>query len=90
MRMNIYVTTLPEGTRDLPRKKFDKLGKVKLKWYIFQLLFTTMPHNLFSLAFFPLFQLFHRAGHHLFKLVGGDAKGLVDVLQRPFHNGPVT
>ena len=30
---------------------------------------------------FPLVQLPHRAGHHLFKLVGGYAKRLVDVLQ---------
>lgn len=36
---------------------------------------------------FLLFQFLHRALHHLFQLVGGYAKRLVDVAQRPFHNG---
>ena len=45
--------------------------------------------NLFSPLSLSLVQLPHRTGHHLFKLVGGDAKGLVDVLQRSFHHSHV-
>ena len=40
--------------------------------------------------FFFQFQLPHRALHHLFKLVGGHAQRLVDVAQRPFHDGLVS
>lgn len=37
--------------------------------------------------FFLHFQFLHRALHHLFQLVGGYAKRLIDVAQRPFYNG---
>lgn len=51
---------------------------------------STKARTLFSLIIlFPHLQLPHRAFHHLFKLVSRHAQRLVDVAQRPFHNGLV-
>ena len=38
--------------------------------------------NLFPSLSFPLFQLSHRAGHHLFKLVGGYAQRFADLFRQ--------
>jgi len=81
--ISTYNSLLHDGRKI---QKFRNSGQAKKFFFNTDILRNLFAHPLF----FPFLQFFYRAFHHFFQLVSGYAKGLVDVAQRPLHNGFVS